>query len=443
MGWTDDEIEHFFKKAANQQPVEYQDAYWKEMEALLDAKKPAKKRLGWWFFGGASVLFILGLGAYFIVHYNGINRKSMVANLQSTHSKEQQLTDKSQVNRVNRNSEEDEWQIVEEQTAYLPLSTGEKHSVAIDKSKQRERNVTPEIKQYEASTTAQLMNQDTHTAKNQESTIDQQRLQKIGQPADAETLVANTFVSESTEEPEISPLESTQIESIQPDNAAGDKGENTNPAAIGDEDLIMKRKSGFYAGVDAGAGTSYLRTSKNLIVQWGVKIGYDYTFAETFRVGAGVGYRQQIANDLEIRQQRAYYAMDIINVNQNIKYDRLQFVDLNVHAHYLFRKFSIGIEVTPSYLIGARAKMDQKQEKNGEVVEGTMTYSTDRKYVRSNSFHAFGLDAGLSFQYEFRRKMVIELGVNSRLNPLLKNPGFVGETNKVPLKIELGIIKRF
>lgn len=413
MGWTDDEIDGFFREASNHQKVSYNDAYWKEMEAMLNTEKPVKRRFFWWFFGVTAVVLMVGTGYYFMT----VQQHSVqVSGSQEQQSGEALSSDRSELSEG-------------------ALEYGEEKVTGADET-QQVLSDRAEIDREKLSLRSNntRVNSDRQVAASDGTTA---FVLENGQ-------VEGYEHSENTTEKEgfdVNPLKLDRewggLHLSDEENRSLKTFPTADPAASG--------RFGFYVGVDAGAGTSYIKSSKDLLVQWGAKMGVDYTFGNRIRVGGGVGFRQQIIKNLNLERNREYYSFGLISVNQSISYDRLQFIDLNLHAHYSFRKINLGVEVTPSYLISARAKMEQTQVVSGKIEYESPVSEMDveQQFVRTDNLNPFGIDAGLSFQYEFKYKMILELGVNARLNNMLRSKHFVGEYNKLPVRLELGIIKRF
>lgn len=439
MGWTDEEIDNLYKKASNHQSVGYNDAYWKEMEAMLDAEKPAKKRFVWWFFGSVMVAIAAGLSYYFVAT-NGTasqtkTRIAQTGNLpvlpvaasgtemdKLSSEKNEDVMVAAVSGKTEKSNEVSEARNAQKMTP----SAADKIQLSIPTE-----NTT--IKKAE--NVAIHANKTGATAQSHRNDRDVNEYIAINQE--------KQFITEANPEQNEEPVSENLTELPEEKQETTPSVENEATRAVDVDELLLKKKIGFYVAADAGAGTSYLRQPNNLYVQWGVKAGIDYTIKDRFRLGGGLGFRQQMLNDLTVSWSREYYSLGLISVNQSVAYDRLQFVDLNLHAHYVFRKFAVGLDVSPSYLISARAKMNQTQEENGKAVDGSMTHTTEKEYVRSDNFNAFGLDAGVSFQYQFKHQILLELGVGARVNKLLMNTNFDGERNKLPLRLELGFVKRF
>lgn len=428
MGWKDDEIDDFFREAAGNRKATYDEAYWKEMEALLNAEKTSGKGIFWWVFGGLSAFLILGTGYYFFVSQNNLESKLPMSQNADPNGNFEIETKTVETNNIDVNTET----LVKSTGLTAFDNTIADNDAASDNQKFNKKS----IKVIEQNRDHQdlVSRKELHLGK-PDNDLPVFAKKNNGLEGNPEFQPAVDYAGENSildvnalpMKRDFDEIEFNSVQSV--------------PAVTGDR--IAQRKFGFYAAATAGAGTSYVKSSSDLLVQWRVKTGFDYTMSDRFRLGAGIGFRQQMVSNLEIRRSREYYSLGLISINQHIRYDRLQFVDLNIHAHYTFKKMAVGIEITPSYLIGSRVKMDQTQEENGKIVNEGLTYSIDNQFVDSDNFNSFGIDAGLSVQYEFKRKVCLELGVNTRLNKFLANNDFNGVYNRLPVRLELGLIKRF
>jgi hypothetical protein len=56
MSWTDEELDQLFSDAASNATVEYNDAYWKDIEGMLPVRKK-RKGLLWWMGGAGAIVF--------------------------------------------------------------------------------------------------------------------------------------------------------------------------------------------------------------------------------------------------------------------------------------------------------------------------------------------------------------------------------------------------
>ena len=431
MGWTDDEIDKLAKNASANQKVEYNNAYWKEMEALLDAEKPAKKRFGWWFFGAMTVLIIIGTGLYYRMDKT-IKKDTVLAHDLTNVQTNEQANPLLQPE--NDSFTEEQNQIVNQQSLSMntkEISSEEHQILSVPSSAKTDLN---SLKRRDVSTFVHEKSDDS------EKTVQNDQLNgkfELAAFASDQNIIPD-FETERNFQEDKQEENEQQTETSQSELLENEVAKNMA------EDPTLQKRIGFYVAAGAGAGASYIKTSNELMIQWRVNMGVDYTIANNFRFGAGAGFRQQLVNNLTVERSREYYSFGLIDVNQSINYDRLQFVDLNVHAHYLFRKMAVGIEITPSYLVSVRANMKQTQiEYDNSFVDEVMTTKLEKQFVKSDNFNSFGLDAGISFHYQFKYKMSIQAVASTRLNKILTNNDFRGEQNRFPVKLELGLIKRF
>lgn len=433
MGWTDDEIDDLARNASANQKVEYDNAYWKEMEALLDAEKPVKKRLGWWFFGAVIVLITIGTVLYYVIG-QPVERNTVLAYDSITVVQKNEQTDTS-LHKKNNSYESERNNHVNKQ--FVPVNT--------EKIKTVEHKRVPSSSLTKSGLTSLKSGNVTATVVFEDSD-DREKTAKDDKPEDEFESAAFALVQDITSDFESGGSFQTDVQDANEQTTEMIQVALQENSTVKNmtEDPLLQKKTGFYMAAGAGAGTSYIKTSNELMVQWRVNMGVDYTIANSFRLGAGIGFRQQIVSNLTVERSREYYSFGLIDISQSINYDRLQFVDWNIHGHYLLGKMAVGIEITPSYLISVRAHMKQIQtEYDNSVVDEVITTKLEKQFVRSNNFNSFGLDAGISFQYQFKYRMSLQALATARLNKMLMNNDFRGEYNRFPVKLELGLIKRF
>lgn len=424
MGWTDDEIDDFFREASGSQKVDYNDAYWKKMESLLDSEKTVKRRFFWWFFSAVIVILMLGTGYHFFNQNETTTGKEIVF----AQTKEYDGSEKSILTEVHARGES---------ITVLNENGVQKYSGKSDKKVKSDK-----ISVIKPGETYILNNEKKAVVYNTDTPL-------IDSPGDKRQDIVDIYEKKGVKEylnehvSESDLLNTSDLSNVHEEENGKVTPETQSVLTYGSEEPLLRKKTGYYVAAGAGAGTAYVQNTNDLLVQWRVRAGIEYTIADQFRLGAGLGFRQQITDNLEIERSREYYSLGLIYINQTISYDRLQFLDLNVHAHYLFRKLAVGFELTPSYLISSRASMSQTQEENGQLVDGDVSVSPEKQFVRSDNFNLFGFDAGLSLQYEFKRKVYLELGAGARFNQLLKSSDFKGGYSKFPVRLELGVIKRF
>ncbi len=352
MGWTDEEIDEIAREASHHAAPEYKQAYWSEMEALLDAKKTGRKGIFWWFLGTFSLVLAIGVAYYLVPSKNDIQ--------QTIADNQQELKEEFETSAVEGSFENKE-------VKSLVLDQNKPINSTND-SFLKEQKIKSTDSQNKKSTSTKINTQQRKNLANQERQIplsvlakenfeQQNNIEPTGfgvsnRVTKSDAINENQRNDQNDQFIAVNDLEMNR-------NFDFDNQEEIDLTPYATADFLPQRKYGFYVGLNAGAGTSYMKNSKDLLVQWGAKMGYEYTFFNKLRLGVGVGFRQQLLKDLVLERNRTYYSHGLVNINQSIRYDRLHFLDLNVHAHYLFRRLSVGIQFTPSYLIGARANLVQ------------------------------------------------------------------------------------
>lgn len=460
MKWTDDEIDQVFRRFASDQKVVYKDVYWSEMEAILDAGKSSKKRMGWWMFSGIVLLFFGLFSFYFL----GVNIKNDGTNVKVNEGVQTRLDVVNTENAIPVSKKETlsplkfQLQVREYQaslfndegvSALLTLSSTEIALMNIHKVDNFYLNAEGywNLKQGKFGSSQYLYENllNTRMASN-EVEINHVKEYKVGSIVIPPVRSMNTEKVSSDKQSEL--LTEEQIDEIDVKMKKSDLKQMHHSqegimVSTVSEPLLVDKRSGYYVGASFGAASSYLAQSKELATQWLIVMGYDYTFVKNVRLGIGVGFRQQIINDMEIKKQRDYYSLGLVSFNQAIKYDRFNFIDVNVHLHYIYKKFNFGVNVSPTFLIATRATIDQQFKENGASIHVPEAPSIEKKFVESDNFYKVGLNANLSVQYEFKRRFVLNLGVGSRFTPFINSNLFNSEPRNMPLNLELGLIKRF
>ena len=442
MSWTDEEIDKLVQESAAAQQVEYKDAYWKEMEVMLNQK--SSKKIGFWWWISGCVLLLVGVGTYFTMNStsNGSIKEMSNNYVASTSDLEEPVILNSE-NTTEDLSKENETE--KESAEYIST-----------KALQKNQSVEVSSKTIEMKVSNNLNSIGTNK-RNTESNLGNERLLAMSETEssleESSQTIKTSFESNkelfSYNEKDISPValneESVDLMidglSVKPwQNIINTQFE----PVTGELKVFPRTRLGFYVGINGGVGQSYLVTkTNNDMYQLGIDAGVEY-FRGPWSFGAGIGLKQQITRNLELKDRRSYYSFGLINVNSNLSYDQLIFADVNLNVNYSFGKSSVGVAVTPNYLLGARLSYDQiTQETIGYETQTIDKTSVNHKYVSSKNFKQFGLNAGITYSYALPKNYLIQAEVNTRIVDKLLNSNFDGRASKLPLMLELGIKKRF
>lgn len=434
MSWTDDEIDKLVQDAANAQKVTYKDAYWQEMQAMLDVK-PKRKIVGWWWF--APVLLVGALIGGFL--YSSNSTETQV-------STENELTaSNASLNETKQSSETNEG------------SQNELNSTETELISENEVNnsVNSNLTEFNSSETIKTTNNRqkrniASSLKSEQTSIDTGNQVSSNSGIESST---NKVSRENQYEPEINegnehlPIENqtgdVTIDQLTPFDWSNEiRKETLYPH--NDLPIFPRNHLGFYAEVNGGIGQSYQKTaSKNELYQLGVNAGLEY-HRRNWVFGAGIGLRQQFVNNLELHNRRAYYSFGLVTMDQEMAYDQMIFADLTFHTNYVVGKSAFGISVTPTYLLGARLKYTQTSE---EMMGNEQSIQTleERKstFVSSENFQKFGFNSGIHYNYLIRNNLLLNVELSTRLGKQLLISNFDGEKRNFPMLIEVGLKHKF
>lgn len=447
MNWTDEELDNLVREAAASNQVEYKDVYWQEMEAMLGNKSTSKVGMWWWMSG---ILLLIGISTVFVGSLNdgfGMNNQS-TANLAMNES--ESTRDEILVNNSNLSSEINENYAVlnegessddrQELSTSFKMITYDKSALQSNKKIVSQSKYQQKVNQSSKSFRGADLTEKT-AGSHEGSSNSMGPIAIEGEEKDIE-IVKNQSMQQKNEDAltENNALEISEL-------AVVDWKHNLNRSPlmpIGELPILINKRIGFYVGLNGGVGQSYSMTAKNNeIYQFGVNGGLEF-YRKNWAFGTGLGIRQQFTQNLTLVNSRRYYSFGMVNVNQNMTYDRLLFADFNLTASYRFGRSEFGFVATPTYLLGARMSATQSTE---EIIgsQTTMNYESKatKQYVSSDNFKTFGLSLGLNYSYILVRNISIQAGVNARVIQPLLNTRFDGEQRKMPIMVELGLKKRF
>jgi len=395
MAWTDDQIDELYRQAAQQHHPEFKEEYWKEMETLLDEQSHKKRIVPRWSIG----VFFLSIASFATGYYF------------YTDQKEQQHPAIKTPLVVSQQTNIPQTTAIVTQSIVVP-STHISHSAPLLSNDETPLLLTPNISRKIADNTVIEVPITHPTTVSSASSFDVIQLEKI-------TAQQLRLANSST-------LINSQV-----------------------NDPIFGGKVGFYAGAGLAINQSYQRNSPIFHTQWNIKIGADYAYTDRLRFGFGFGFRREKLQygagkgDLAISQTQVRYSLGEMRQTQSVAYSSLQFVDLNMHAHYLLGNFRFGILLSPSYMLGAKSHASRYQtgiekDESNQHIRAEMP-----QYVRTKNLNAFGLTAGVSLQYEFNNHILLEIGASSRLNKMMMNDLFEVTARTFPIRFEFGLTKRF
>jgi len=446
MSWTDEELDALVREAANEKQVAYKDAYWHEMEAMLGAS-PARKISGWWWFNGIAFLAIT-IGATFVASSSGSPESNNNKLALSSELNEANLSNDLK-NPMNVNS------IVESIELNDDLKLNQNENIEIKAKSTKTKVINNEFKSTKLATLTNIAQ--AYKPSRSENVIEKSTSfnelnngKRIVFESENNDFmgVKNDLSQNSDESSGVNSVGNSAFQNIAVSELML-KNWHSNPTSFFDRTpsnipYLANKRVGFYAGLYGGLGHSYATTeSKNALFQLGVSGGVEF-FVRKWSFGVGLGYRQQFVRNLEIRSHKQYYTFGLMNVNQNLEYDQLLFADLNLNVNYSFGRSEIGIQASPTYMLGVRLNYSENREEIfGDKSIVTSVPEKNNQYVSSNNFETLSMNVGLNYSYAIQKNILLNLNLNTRVGGSLLKNSFAGNERKMPLMLEFGIKKRF
>ena len=216
------------------------------MEAMLNAEKPARKRFAWWFFGSALLMVMIALSYYYTTTNGTMTSpaKTRVAQTNNVSAGTPETTT-GEAQNVSGNPISENNPVVSgtfipsgeqyqmKTTETIPMAVSGKTHAFVEKQYEttvREENTT--------NSTTGILPATTNHHVNESATFVQEKQLMTGEPTgQIEEAVSSGNVAEMKEEnPEITP-----------------SVEETTTRAVDVDELLLKKKTGFYVAADAGA----------------------------------------------------------------------------------------------------------------------------------------------------------------------------------------------
>lgn len=435
MSWTDEEIDKLVQDASNAQKVTYKDAYWQEMEDMLDVK-PKRKIVGWWWF--APILVVGALVGGFL--YSSNSTGTQVSNENELSASNASLNESTEQSNETNEASQNELNSIETELIYENEVNNSVNSnlAEINNSETSSSNIKTQKRNTSNSLKSKQTSIETGIQVSTNSSIESST-KKVSRENQFEPEI---YVGNENHQFE-QQAEAVSIAQLSPFDWSN---EISKDAIYPHNDLPIfpRNHLGFYAEVNGGIGQSYQKTAaNNELYQLGVNAGLEY-HRRHWVFGAGIGLRQQFVNNLELHNRRAYYSFGLVTMDQEMAYDQMIFADLTFHTNYVLGKSAFGISVTPTYLLGARLKYTQTSE---EMMGNEQSIQTleERKstFVSSENFQKFGFNSGIHYNYLIRNNLLLNVELSTRLGKQLLISNFDGEKRNFPMLIEIGLKHKF
>ncbi len=421
MSWTDKEIDKLFQKEAAKQTFEYNDAYWKEMEAMLPASKKGDYL---WFL--TSGIFIALL---FVTPFMGVlneGKSAEVKAMEENSIEPIQIAENSiNSNKVVKNSNKINGLDGSLTEIKMNNSKTENHSVDDQNNSQvsenkdatpnhfKKENVTPFVAKQNStiSSVLAIVNEEVITEN------DQVRVQV---ESDASLRENASLLNVNKEElfPEAGDVDDLELHDV----ALLNTRSPLDLQSIS-YDLSLPWSTSFYVEANAGLGQSLITPSVNNSHYLGAGVGTQFRKGRiVFTTGANFIWSHH--KDLQLTRQAKIYGFGSEVVQSHINYSELYRIEANLNVGYSFGRHNLNIGIRPSYLVGTKVKVTQDEGLEG----GNRTV-----YGFTEGINRWGLKPSFGYGFDISRNLTLGVNVSTQVLTSVNEDFINGVNNKFPI----------
>jgi hypothetical protein len=389
MSWNDQDIDHLFKGAKAPEPPAFQDAYWKEMEALLPVA-PKRRLAGfWWISGIAATLVLLTAGLLWLNQSGTASQQSAVKAVDQPAGMNQSANDGASLQTEHETSAGE--------TTPTTNSTESAGSNTLRdevplKKWQREIAVYPEI------TPVQTPHQ-----------------QLFQEPA-------LTVIPPVKAESENEPLLSMTPLRIDPEKR---KVARTLP------NPIPFKGERFYLQASAGIGQSAQRNVKSVsgVLHYYAIGGGLYKRIDRMILTYGIGGRVDLARNV--------ISSEVSGMSHRIdtRYSELYAIEMPVSLGFNFGRNTFAATLTSGFQVGFSGKESE--------FENDVLVRSERTSGKMENSKTLTMEAGLSYWRTLKPNLYLGAAVNADVIRPFNPNNFIGEQRVLPLNGQLILRKTF
>jgi hypothetical protein len=422
MSWTDEELDQLFSDAASNATVEYNDTYWKDIEAMLPVRKK-RKGLLWWMGGAGALVFF---GTLLLVQLP-FTSKSTVANAPGHEKANGSATDMN--GNVNSSS-----------------------SYQVDKSVNSTESHTSLIKNKLKASDNQAPFQNTNKSKVVKGTINpaqaiQQKIESNEPIIKSIELVENStqlFESQDLFNPVMVVESNSNV--IQQDKLE-DQAIPTlatidiNPLYHSSEliptfyKLKARSPHGLYIEAGLGIGQSPIATSENgsaMAKEYGLQLGYSFQKSK-FRYSAGISLSLQQFDNVYIKERSVIYGFGSNSVDNHYRFSSLMRIDVPLEVGYQFKRHILTAGARFSFPVIAGIGFTK-------YVDGNMAVE-ETGYTSTEFFKPFGAELQIGYAYHLGSNLELGAKVQMQLINPIASDRIIGKTSTLPLSGQVAIRK--
>lgn len=422
MSWTDEELDQLFSDAASNATVEYNDAYWKDIEEMLPVRKK-RKGLLWWMGGAGALVFF---GTLLLVQVPFASKSTVghenapeLANSSVTDLKESATSNPS--NRVKKTaiSTESHTSLIKNK---LNTSDNQPPFQNTNKSKVVKGTINPaqaiqhKVKSNERIVKSiELVENSTHLFESQDLFNSVVVVESNSKESQHEEMVSEVIPTLATIG--INPLyHSSEL----------------IPAVY---KLKARSPHGLYAEAGLGIGQSPIVSSENgsaMAKEYGLQLGYSFQKSK-FRYSAGLGISLQQFNNVYIKERSLIYGFGSNSVDNYYRFSSLMRVEVPLSIGYQFKRHILSAGARFSFPVIAGVSYTK-------YVDGNMAVE-EKGYTSTEFFSPFGAELQLGYAYHLGSNWELGAKVQMQLINPIASDRILGKTNSLPLSGQVALRK--
>lgn len=349
------EFDNTFKERINQMDFEFKEAYWDEMEALLDNKKKKRGALFWWI-SSLSVASILLASTLFFIPNKAENKTQNAA------TKSEKSVEKNQSEQVTRESLDTsesmehapldnenpgahaEFSEVENTT--LQESTNRKQQNGNQKSYHKQKNTESNQNTKNQESSSSLAHQSSESAPNALTSI-----------AETKTNASNQETT-FTENQNLTHEKLERLPSLAVDLAAENKQHST--AQPGEKPQVASRSWDSHVGILAGANFGQsVKTNEGTVGGLGSHWGLRFYFAHKkgLQLNTGLAFGVNSISGLKYEEHRKVFGFTQYDLVNTIHYQSMLTAHVPLYVGYEGAKFSVAGGLRLNYIMNTKGRV--------------------------------------------------------------------------------------
>ena len=402
MNWTDEELDQLFKEAANSGSFQYNNAYFKDIEAQLPVRK--KRRAIFWWMGSAGSIMLIAVLYWFMANQS------------------------NSVGKIAKTTIENDSKVTQSTSRPVSITNQAKNSVV--EAKGKEKGI--QQKNFAPTQVTDLVTQET-TFKGKEIIIIDPIVESAGVKVETE-MIEPTLMGNS--EPMIEPIQ--EVGTLKTTEVIGFKSLEQDILA---STLVMKSKANkgtrFFAEVGGGLSQSPISTSENgsaRATTWSVQGGYEF-YRRNWSLSAGLGISESYFNNVYIKERSTVYGFGANTLDNQYRFGSLMTLNVPLSISYRLGSHELSGGLTTGLPILSRLKYT-------EFIDGNI--AQEKSGITDPSFFKrLQLETMVNYRFALNKNWQIgmRLGVNL-MNPIASDR-IMGERTKLPLNGQITLRRTF